>query len=557
MLFQGTQMVSLPDGMRLATDVYLPEGAGPWPAILMRTPYLRRSDRYQKKAGIYTAHGFAVVVQDVRGTGESVSPEAFYPWKAEREDGQAVLRWLAGRPFCNGRVGTHGGSYLAIDQWLAAPDAPDCLECMVIYAGAPSVYECFYNGGVHHLGVTLPYALLMSGGVDFSRGRAEGWKEMHKRLWHLPLCDADLVDGQHRPFFQDMIRTPADDPYWRALDGLADPARVKVPVLQLDGWFDLYPTQSLRAWETLRREAGSQEAREGSRILIGAWSHDRAGSRCGALDFGLNVCLDLYWYEIRFFQHWLMDIDTGLDQEPPVRLFTMGANTWQDFPAWPPPDAELRPLYLHSGGHANTRGGDGVLAWAQPQQELADQYRYDPLDPAPTVGGNHSYDFAMIPAGPMDHDAVEDRSDVLVYTSPVLEGPMEIAGPVQLRLFAASNARDTDFMATLVDVQPDGRPLNISEGAVRASCRETVLQPTLIEPGRVYEYTIQLVDLSHVFLPGHRIRLEVSSSNFPKYSRNLNTGEDSHTTSRTQVAEQAVFHTSRYPSALMLWLRGR
>jgi len=543
------------DGVHLATDVYLPDGAGPFPTILIRTPYNRTGARMQRKGGFYSSHGFAVVIQDVRGTGASPGKEAFYPWMAERDDGQDTLRWVARQGFCNGKVGTHGGSYLATNQWLAAPDAPECLKCMVAYVGPHSLYHGFYWGGAHYLAITLTYSLVMAGAVDFSGGLEEGWKEMHKRFWHLPLSDADLVEGKHNPMFQDMILRSTYGDYWRMFDSLAEPSRIKVPVLQLCGWFDAYPMQSIRAWEIMRRKAGSKEARSGSKILVGAWSHDRAGSRCRDLDFGPNVCIDLYDYEIRWFKYWLMGIDNGIAAESPLRLFTMGADRWQDFSDWPPPGSEERRLYLHSGGKASSLDGDGLLSWEKPRDESPDKYLYDPMNPVPTVGGNHSCDYARIPAGPMDQREVEKRQDVLVYSSEVLEEPVEIAGPVRVELHAASTARDTDFTAKLVDVQPDGRAINLSEGIVRARGRDSIYERKPIEPGKVYEYTIHLVDLSHVFLHGHRIRLEISSSNFPKYSRNLNTGADSHTTKEVAVAEQTIFHDTRRPSALVVWVR--
>ena len=552
MRIKPTEAVRLADGARLATDVYLPEGDGPFPTILIRTPYGRCTPRMHRKAGIYTSAGFATVIQDVRGTGDSPDSEPFYPWKAEGDDGREVLTWVAEQDFCDGNVGTHGGSYLATTQWLAAPGAPECLKCMVPYVGPHSFREGYYTSGAHHLCITLSYALYMSGAVTEETG---GWPEMHKRFWHLPLCDADLVDGQHSPFFQDMILKPAGDEHWMRFDSLDAPSRVKVPVLQLCGWYDFYSTPSLRAWEKLRKSGGTREAREGSKVLVGAWAHDRTGTRCKGLDFGPNVAYDLYWHEVRWFQHWLTGKDTGIASEPPLRLFTMGLNTWQDFADWPVPDATQRPLYLHSRGRANTRHGDGVLSWEKPGDEPRDRFRYDPLDPVPTVGGNHSCDYASIPAGPMDQSAVEERDDVLVYTTDILDEPVELAGPLVTRLYAASSAPDTDFTAKLVDVQPDGTPINVSEGIIRASCRESPLHPSPISAGEVYEYDIPMVDLSHAFMPGHRIRLEVSSSNFPKYARNLNTGQDSHTTADTSVAEQTVFHDAPRPSALLLWVR--
>jgi len=551
-LISDVQVV-MRDGAKLATDVYTPDGQGPFPTILIRTPYNRTSARCQRKPGIYTAAGFAVALQDVRNTGGSLTGQPFYPYRAEHNDGHDTIRWLEKQPFCNGRIGTHGGSYLAHAQWLVAPDAPASLQCMVAYVGPQNFHQGYFTGGALHLCITLGYGLVMAGAVTAATG---GWPGMHKRFWHLPLCDADLVDGKHNPWFRDILLTPTADPFWKQFDAVAEPAKIKAPVLQMNGWFDFYPMPSLRTFELLRHQGGSAAVRQGSKYLAGAWSHDRnSTSRCGDLDFGTNVLLDLYTYELRWFQYWLMDRPTGIDAEPPLRLFTMGANTWQDFTAWPAPDAELRPLYLHSRGRANTLAGDGALSWEKPGSEPADTYRYDPLDPVPMIGGNHSCDYQQMPAGPLDQTAVEQRADVLVYSTPRLQAPVEIAGPIQVCLYATSSAPDTDFTAKLVDVQPDGRPINLSEGIIRASCRESVANPSLIQPGKTYRYTIELVDLSHVFLAGHAIRLEISSSNFPKYARNLNTGQNNYTTTATQVAEQQVCHSGGCASALLLWVR--
>ena len=562
MKFKGTEMVAMRDGMRLATDVYVPEGEGPFPTIVIRTPYDRCSARAQKKMGVYTSSGFAVVIQDVRGTGGSPTEEPFYPWLYESKDGPDALRWVEEQPFCNGRIGTHGGSYLCKDQWLAAPDAPESLQCMVTYAGPPSLSTGGWHGGAWHggaplTGLFLMYALLMQEAIDFSLGWMAGWTAAHKRFWDLPLCDADLVDGKHNQYFQDLIRKPPMDPHWQSFNVLAEPATIRIPVLQLDGWFDMYPADSLRGWEILRREAGTRSAREHAKVLIGAWAHDRESlPRCRDLDFGPNNIYDLYYHEVRWFRRWLMDEENGADTDPPLRLFTMGINTWQDFADWPAPNAELRPLYLHSRGSANTRQGDGVLDWEKPVEgEAVDCFRYDPLDPVPTTGGNHSLDYSWIFAGPADQSAVEERPDVLVYTTEPLTQALEIAGPVNMRLHAASSAPDTDFTAKLVDVHPDGRAFCMSEGILRASCRELTASASLIKPGEIYEYVIPMVDLSHVFLPGHRIRVEVSSSNFPKYPRNLNTGQDNFTTAEVVTARQTVFHDPERPSALLIWVR--
>jgi putative CocE/NonD family hydrolase len=233
----------------------------------------------------------------------------------------------------------------------------------------------------------------------------------------------------------------------------------------------------------------------------------------------------------------------------------MGTNTWQDFTEWPPSDSAETRWYLHSGGSANTLAGDGALSLSVPGDETPDRFSYDPLDPVVSVGGNHSADFVGYAAGPLDQREVERRADVLVYTSAPLDSPTEITGPVCLELWAASSAPDTDFTGKLVDVYPDGRALCISEGIVRASYRNSGDRPELITPGEPYRYEISLFDTSHCFLPGHAIRLEVSSSNFPRFTRNLNTGADSHTTAETAVANQTVLHDTGHQSAMVVYRR--
>ena len=544
------------DGAGLIADVYLPDPAGSHPVILIRTPYDRTAPRIQRKGGFYASHGFAVVIQDVRGTGASPGKESFYPWLADGSDGPDTMRWVEGQRWCNGRIGTLGGSYLASDQWLAAPDAPDSLRCMVTCVGPYSFRSGYYHGGAHYLYVTLPYALMMAGKLDLAAGRESVLADLNRRFHHLPLCDADLADGRHNPMFQDMLRKPPGDPYWEQMDGLREPRRMRAPVLQMEGWFDAYGLQAFRAHDIVRRKAGTAAAREHSRILVGAWGHDRTGECFGEMDFGPNVGIDLYAYELQWFQHWLMDRETPIVAQPPIRVFTMGVNSWRDFTSWPPEDASETRLYLRSRGHANTRSGDGALDNGKPSGgEPPDQFTYDPLDPVLSMGGNHSADFIGYPAGPLDQSLNEDRKDVLVYTSSILETPLEIAGPVELELYAASTAPDTDFTAKLVDVYPDTTPLCLSEGIVRASRRHDDQESPALEPAAVEKFDIALFDISHRFLPGHRMRLEISSSNFPRFSRNLNTGADSHTTSETRVADQTVHHSEGFPSALRVWFR--
>ena len=546
---------AMADGIELVSDIFLPDGEKPFPVILIRTPYDRLKARIRRKGWYFSSHGFAVVIQDVRGTGESPGHDTFVPWYADGEDGRDTLLWLERQSFCNGKIGTHGGSYLATNQWLTAPLAPESLKCMVAYVGPYSFRSGYYHGGAHYLMITLPYALMMDGVIDFAAGGPDALEQMHKRLWTLPLVDADLAGGGHNTMFHDMITKSFSDPYWNRMDGFRDASAIHVPTLQMEGWFDAYSMQAFRARDILKGGAGTDDARNQARILVGAWGHDRSGESFGDMNFGANVNTDLYQYELTWFQHWLMGIDTPIVHQPPVRVFTMGLNTWRDFSEWPPSDAHESSWYLHSLGGANSLSGDGRLSRELPGDESADRFEYDPLDPVPSVGGNHSVDFAGIPAGPFDQREIEARRDVLVYTSEVLECAVEMSGPVALDLWAVSSAPDTDFTAKVVDVFPGGDAFNLCEGIIRAGFRNGGDHSEPIEPGKPYCYRIQLFDTSHCFLPGHRIRVDVSSSNFPRFSRNLNTGANSHTTAETAIASQTILHDDTHPSALLVFER--
>ena len=540
------------DGISLITDVYLPEGAGSFPVILIRTPYDRTGVRMQRKGYIYGLQGFVVVIQDVRDTGASLSGNKFYPWEKDTEDGLDTIKWLEKQDFCNGNIATHGGSYLGINQWLLAAQAPESLKCMCMFGSPYSLFHGFNDGGVPYLSLTLLYALYMSGVAE----KEGGSSNCHERLWHLPVCDADLYEREHDAWFQDTLQNPTYNDYWKKYDALINPENIKVPILNMDGWYDAYPKQTLQAWNCLRENGGSVNSRTKSKVLLGAWGHDRSpGSWFKDVDFGANNCIDLYAYELRWFKYWLKGEDTRIIDEPPLRLFTSGENTWEDFSTWPPNDTVQKKLYIHSNGKANTVSGDGMLSWTIPESEPSDTFTYDPIQPVPTTGGNHSCAFAGIEEGPTDQREVERREDVLVYSSETLKSCVRITGPVILKLYASSTACDTDFTAKLVDVYTDGRAINLSEGIVRARFRESIYEESLIEPEKVYEYEIRMVDISHVFKAGHKLRLEISSSNFPKYARNLNTGKDNNTSADYEKANQCVFHNSKAPSALIMWVR--
>lgn len=546
------------DGARLSTDLYLPAGGGSFPAILLRTPYESTRDQHVDWAVWWARRGYAAVVQDCRGKFESEG--AFYAYRDEGPDGQDTLHWLAAQPWCDGKIGMSGRSYGGIVQWQAATAGPSPLTAM-----APQVIMGDYFGEYHRVGGALQWALTALAAVTFASAVAltqRGCAQIfgNQRFYrHLPLITADeALIGRPIPYFRDWLAHSCYDDYWAALDTHRALDRVSVPVCQQGAWYDPYTEAMFRLFNGAR-ERGGPGARQNQQIYIVPWTHHiPEGSRLGDLDFGPGAYVDLNQADLRWFDHWLKGEDTGLLDEPPIKIFVMGRNVWRHEHEWPLARTAFTPYYLHSGGRANTLYGDGALSPEPPGAEPADRFSYDPDDPAPTLGGNHSLwtliKFAADPVypGPIDQRPIERRDDVLCYTSAPLDQDLEVTGPVELILYAATSARDTDFTAKLVDVHPTGHAIHIAEGIIRCRHRSGLDRVDLPEPGEVARYRIALASTSNLFRRGHRIRLEVSSSNFPRFDRNLNTGEDLATGTRMAVAHQTVLHSGAYPSHLVL-----
>ncbi len=377
---------------------------------------------------------------------------------------------------------------------------------------------------------------------------------------HLPLVDFDVQTiGREVPWYRDWCAHTTYDDYWKALNTEDTLHQVAVPVVQQAAWYDPYTAAMLPTWGTLRQVGASERARDSAKIYVIPWTHHLPeGSRLGDLDFGPGAYLDLRQEDLRWFDYWLKGIDTGIMAEPPIKLFVMGENVWRHEHEWPLARTELTPYYLHSSGGASSAIGNGGLTPEPPGGEPPDRFDYDPDNPVPTLGGNNStwtwMKFAAEPIypGPIDQRPVERRDDVLVYTSPRLDHDVEVTGPLEAVLYAASSAPDTDFTAKLVDVYPDGRAIHLSEGILRARHRHSLESVAFLEPGEVAEYRIQMAPTSNVFFAGHHLRLEISSSNFPRFDRNLNTGEDIFTSTRMETAHQTVLHDARYPSHVVL-----
>ncbi len=372
---------------------------------------------------------------------------------------------------------------------------------------------------------------------------------MYKRL---PLVDMPLLQGR-APYYFDWLAHPALDAYWRAVVSEEIYARITVPALTIAGWYDFFQKEDLEHYQGMKQRGGSAFARKNQRLVIGPWSHGNfmwgfSERNYGEASKARDLLTDM---QLRWFDHWLKGIENGIEQEKPVRIFVMGANLWREEEDWPLPDTQYRPFYLQSGGHANSAAGDGLLSTTRADAEPEDVYRYDPRDPVPTVGGAVLLEGGE---GPRDQRQVEAREDVLCYTTPPLEQPLEVTGPIELVLYVSSTTRDTDFTGKLVDIYPDGRAENLVDGILRARYRESFTQQVLTEPGHVYELRIDLGATSNVFLAGHRIRLEVSSSNFPRFDRNSNSGGTIASEQEKDFVQAInhVYHSHVYPSHLVL-----
>jgi putative CocE/NonD family hydrolase len=378
-------------------------------------------------------------------------------------------------------------------------------------------------------------------------------------LRQLPLLTLDEKLGCGVvPAYRDYVTHETRDPFWQALSWRETLGQTTAPTLLTAGWYDYYAGENFLNYQALCQSPDPKLASR-HRVLVGPWTHGISGTtQLGELDFG-PASLEEGDSTTRWLECLLRGGDAAQFQEAPIRLFVMGENQWRDEWEWPLRRTRFTPFYLHSAGAANTSRGDGVLCRAPQESAQPDHYVYDPDNPTPTLGGNHSvgpynpglYELAL--PGPYDQRATEARDDVLVYTGEALEQDMEITGPVTLKLYAASSAPDTDFVARLCDLYPDGRSINITEGVIRARFHERAWQrPQLIEPGRLYEYTVELHPTSMVFKRGHRLRLQVTSSNFPLWDRNLNTGAPLATGAEFQKAAQTIYHDAAHPSHLIL-----
>jgi putative CocE/NonD family hydrolase len=545
-VIEKNMAIPMGDGCVLRADVYRSGDPAPSPVLLQRTPY-DKERAISLDIAEYVRAGYAVVVQDVRG--RFASEGTFEPFTTEGPDGRETIAWLTAQPWSSGAIGMFGQSYVGATQWLAAVDAPPSLRAIAPGFTSSSWHQGWlYQGGAFQLGFALLWSMLNLALPELTRRVARGSASPDEVA---ELIDrVDRIDGLYgnaeppaslAPYYRTWLDHPSYDDYWRSTAPREHYDRVSVPSLNIGGWYDLFLAGTLENYSGMRARGATESARR-ARLIIGPWAHGAATGEFAELRFGLRagtVGADVVGEHLRWFDQELGGVPAGGD---PVRVFVMGSNRWRSAQSWPLPETSYDRYHLHSRGSANSSGGDGVLAPEPPGSEPDDVYTHNPHDPVPTTGGNTFLPGLMLAAnaGPRDQSPVEHRSDVLCYTTAVLERPLEVVGPLTLVLYAASSAVDTDFTGKLVDVHPDGRAFNVAEGILRARYRESLSEPKALVPGSVERLELDLVATANLFDVGHRIRLEISSSNFPRFDLNM------------RRAVNRVFHDHARPSHLVL-----
>ncbi len=591
-LVDRDMMVTLRDGVRLATDVYYPalngeRVAGSWPVILERTPYNKLRNDLVGAGRFFARHGYVTVIQDVRG--RFGSEGEWYAFANEGEDGCDTVDWIAAQPWCSGKVGTIGLSYSGSDQTAIATLAPDALAAQFVSEGMSNYHtSAMRQGGAMELRFLI-YAFQMAtsspealrdphlrAALERARSEVRTW------LTKLPLREGAsplrLLPAYER-WVLDVLQHGDYDDYWRGHRGyVADEyydQHKDVPLYLLSGWYDSYARAVTDNYVAL-----SRQKRGPVRLIMGPWVHGvatMAQSFSGDVDFGPEAPLDDYnGFRLRWFDRWLKGLETGLEQEAPVRIFVMGGGTgrrnaegrldhgghWRDEQGWPLDRAVSTPYYLHGGGSLSAR--------RPAEADAATTYRFNPLDPVPTIGGNISVGYDVMPNGAFDQRGapwvlgakdtlpLSARGDVLVFQTAPLTMAVEVTGPLEVKLWVSSSAADTDFTAKLLDVYPpsadypDGYAMNIGDSIQRLRYRNGRERGEPAMPGAVYEVSIVPYPTSNVFAAGHRIRLDISSSNFPRFDVNPNTGELLGRNRRVVIADNTVYHDMARPSHLLL-----
>jgi putative CocE/NonD family hydrolase len=558
------------DGALLRADIYRPGDKEKHPALLVRTPYNREMSFNSPFFPYYNAveAGYSVIIQSLRGVFDSDGRDGLQPLMFEGPDGYDTVEWLAHQSWCDGNIGTCGASYSGGIQWITACENPPHLKAMAPWVTGQGWDEPTRLNGILNLGIAVNWLLTMTVeninrqekmGKDVSSIRdllLKAVADPSQVYNYLPLKDVPHFnfDQIKEMWVSRILNSDRDTPEYVEKTRLPF-KKIMAPCFHVSGWFDFYPSGTLGHFNNMREKGGSELAKKNQSVMIGPWLHGgpTASGDTGALGFGTSASIlgsQIGEFHLAFFNKYLKGMKVDL---PAVRYFVMGRNVWKTADAWPLPETHWQRFFLHSRGHANSAAGDGLLDRNEPKAELPDNYIYNPHFPVPTNGCRGQQILMVFAPSPQEQTLIERRGDVLCYTTPELEKDIEVTGPLALHLFAASSARDTDFTAKLVDVYPNGYAYNVvCDGITRARYRKSIFKPELLIPGGINEYVINMQATSQLFQKGHRIRIDITSSSFPEYDRNMNTGNAIGEDERGIPALQTIYHQSDYASYIDL-----
>ena len=555
----GHLMLNIPvpmrDGINLSADIWLPpssRGSGPWPALLLRTIYDNQEARYIGWAREFTNRGYAVIMQDCRGRGDSDGD--WIPYVCELYDGYDTHQWIGEQDWCDGNLGTFGLSYPGFTQTLPATLRSKYLKAVAPIASQQDNYGHHRVNGVIHHNVAFAFLNMLGRSMQY-----ESLKHFDQDtfFFELPIDTAmEKVSNTH-PYYKGVMEHEQYDEWWSSYSLRDKYPEMAIPSLFITGWFDSLSNENFKLFNGWTKKAKTEDARSKTKLIIGPWSHQIApwgrvpmGKNGEYADrtFGKQALSDVIEMHMHWYDQRLKGIDTGVDEEAPIKLFVMGKNTWRDEYEWPLERTEWTKFYLSSAGNA-VDGGGGLHPEIKTSDQTSDSFIYDPGDPVPSLGSQYqTYDFC----GPHDRSHIQRRPDVLTFTTDILTEDMEITGPISATIWASSDAKDTDFTATLTDLEPDGKAIALCEGIVRARFRNGTENPQMMVPGEIYKFEIDMWNTSNSFIKGHRIRIEISSSNFPRYNRNLNSGNPIASDIDITLANQTVYHGIQYPSYINL-----
>jgi putative CocE/NonD family hydrolase len=546
--YERNVLVTMRDGVQLHADIYRPDTEGKFPVLLQRTPYDKNNAVAFGLQG--AARGYVVIIQDVRG--RYTSEGTWYPFKNEPNDGYDTVEWAAALPYSNGKVGMFGGSYVGATQMLTAIAHPPHLAGICPVVTASNYHENWtYQGGALEQWFDESWTTQLA--ADTLNRDVASRTDPLNGIMTLPAADYPLLRPKQKPqgtntvllapYLLDWLDHPSFDDYWRSIAIENHYADIAVPALHIAAWYDIFQGGSLRNYMGIKALGGTDTTRHGQQLMVIVGGHAGNGPKIGDVDFGPGSHFDEGETTLRWYDYLFKGVQNEFASGKPVRIYVMGLNQWREEEGWPLARAHNTRYFLHA---------NGSLSVVAPAAEKPDQYVYDPDNPVQTIGGPLCCRPLPTGIGPQDQRPAEARNDVLVYTLPAFAKNTEVTGPISLDLYVSSSAVDTDFTGMLVDVWPNGYAQNLTSGILRLRYRNSNEKPELSNPGQTYHVTLDLWSTSNVFLAGHKLRLEVSSSNFPRFDRNLNTGENQAHSTSVVKATNVIYHEKTHPSALIV-----